>query len=424
MPTTKPISTIIGMQWGDEGKGKLVDILTQKFDIIARATGGANAGHTIYRNGKKVIFHLIPSGMMHEGKICVIGNGVVIHIPTMMEEIDELKKLGINLENRFFISDRAHIVFEYHKTIDGLQEEMKGGKSVGTTKRGIGPAYADKIQRIGIRFGELQNFEEFEKRYMANLEMHKRMYGNFEHDEKKELEYLKSVLPNILPLIKNTEEYLHNELKQDKSILIEGANGTMLDIDHGTYPFVTSSNASISGISSGTGIPGSLITDVIGILKAYTTRVGSGPFPTELKDETGNYLREKGGEYGSTTGRPRRCGWFDTFVAKWTGVINGITKINLTKLDVMTGLEKVKICVGYKLNGKELSSMPFTAEDLEKVEPIYIEMDGWKEDISQAKKMDDLPENAKKYIKKLEELVEIPIKYIGTGVGAEDMIYC
>ncbi len=418
---SKSIAAIIGMQWGDEGKGKLVDILAEKYDIIARATGGANAGHTIYRDNKKIIFHLIPSGMMHKNKVCVIGNGVVVHIPTLIEELNTLKGLGVKAADRLYISDRAHIVFDYHKIIDGLQEEKKGDTSVGTTKRGIGPAYTDKISRIGIRMGELNNFESFSKRFMENVRLARTMYGNFEYDENRELDCVKSMMPEIIPLIINTQQYLNNARKKGKNVLLEGANGTMLDIDHGTYPFATSSNASIGGIISGSGLPAQ-INPIIGILKAYTTRVGSGPFPTELNDENGKYLREKGGEYGSTTGRPRRCGWFDAVVAKWTAMINGITEINLTKLDVLSGLEKIRIATAYELDGKKLDSLPCAASDFARITPVYIEMDGWKEDISGARKFQDLPKATQKYVKKIEELLKTPVKYIGIGTGPEDLI--
>lgn len=410
------------MQWGDEGKGKLVDILTEKYDIVVRPTGGANAGHTIYRENKKIIFHLIPSGMMHKDKICIIGNGVVAHLPTLIEELNTLKGLSVNIKNRLFISDRSHIVFDFHKIIDGMQEEKKGGASVGTTKRGIGPAYTDKISRIGIRMGELNNFESFSKRFMENVRMARVMYGNFEYDENHELNYIKSITPEILPLIINTEHYLHEAYKKGKSILIEGANGTMLDIDHGTYPFVTSSNASIGGAIAGSGLPAQ-INPVIGILKAYTTRVGSGPFPTELHDETGKYLRKKGGEFGSTTGRPRRCGWFDAVIAKWTCMINGATEINLTKLDVLSGLKKIRIAIAYELDGKKLDSLPFSAEDFNRITPVYEEIDGWNEDISGTRKFKDLPSTAQKYVKKIEKILETPIKYIGTGYDPKSLIY-
>ncbi|MBI5152827.1 adenylosuccinate synthase [Candidatus Peregrinibacteria bacterium] len=415
------IAAIIGLQWGDEGKGKLVDILTEKYDVIVRSTGGANAGHTIYREAKKIVFHLIPSGMMHKDKICIIGNGVVAHLPTLIEELNTLKSLGAKIAGRLFISDRAHIVFDFHKIIDGMQEEKKGGSNVGTTRRGIGPAYTDKISRIGIRMGELRNFESFSKRFMENVRMARVMYGNFEYDENHELNYLKSIMPEILPLIINTEHYLHEAYKKGKSILIEGANGTMLDIDHGTYPFVTSSNASIGGAIAGSGLPAQ-INPVIGILKAYTTRVGGGPFPTELHDETGKYLREKGGEFGSTTGRPRRCGWFDAVVARWTCVINGATEINLTKLDVLSGLKKIRIATAYELDGKKLDSLPYSTEDFARITPIYEEMEGWDEDISKCAHFKDLPPAAQKYIKKIEKLLGCPIKYIGTGTGAKDLI--
>lgn len=416
------IAAIIGCQWGDEGKGKLVDILAEKYDIIARATGGANAGHTIYTGDKKFVFHLVPSGVLHEGKIAVIGNGCVIHIPTLFEEIETLKKENILVEGRLWISDRAHIVFDYHKTLDGLQEEQKGGKKIGTTKRGIGPSYTDKIMRMGIRIGELLDFAAFKEHYMANLEFHKKLYGNFEHDSEKELSELEQFAEKLKPFIIDTVEYLNHAHIQEKTLLLEGANGSMLDVDHGTYPFVTSSNATIGGIVTGTGIAPRHFTSAIGIVKAYTTRVGSGPFPTELNDETGNMIREKGAEYGATTGRPRRCGWFDAVVVRYACMINGITHINLTKLDVLSGMPTLKIATSYQYNGKILDTYPASPKTQEKMEIIYEEIPGWEKSLEDCKKFEDLPINAQKYVRRIEELVKAPIAFIGVGRDRKQMI--
>lgn len=423
MQTLGNIVTVLGSQWGDEGKGKLIDILSDKYEIIARAAGGANAGHTIYLNGKKFVFHLVPSGMLNEGTTCVIGNGVVLHLETLMEEIDLLEENNIKTDGRILISNRAHLLFDYHKIIDGLQEDMKGKKKVGTTKRGIGPCYTDKVRRNGIRVHELMDFEKFEKRYKANLEMFKKMYGAFEYDEAKELSELEEVSEKIKPWIIDSAYFLNQALKENKKILIEGANGTLLDIDHGTYPYVTSSNASIGGIASGTGLGARHLQDVIGIMKAYVTRVGEGPFPSELHDELGEKIREKGGEYGATTGRPRRCGWFDAVVGKYSVMINGLTEINLTKLDVLSGLETLKIAVSYKIDGKTLDSFPPSLDELANVEVEYIEVPGWEEDISKVRDYEDLPENAKKYVEKLEELVDCKISSIGVGVDRQDIIF-
>ena len=425
------MTTVLGAQWGDEGKGKLIDILSDNYDIIARATGGANAGHTIYikdpenpeGDSKKFIFHLIPSGMLNEDPVCVIGNGVVIHLETFFEEIDVLKQNNIKTEGRLLLSNRAHVLLDYHKKIDGLQEEMKGDKKVGTTKRGIGPCYTDKIRRNGIKIHDLMDFEKFEKKYRANLEMFKKMYGEFEHDAEKEIARHKEIAEKIRPMVIDGSFYLNKALKEGKRILMEGANGTMLDIDHGTYPFVTSSNASIGGIITGTGIGATKLTDVIGIMKAYVTRVGAGPFPTELLDELGEHMQKKGGEYGSTTGRPRRCGWFDAVVGKYARILNDLSSINLTKLDVLSGLETLKIAISYSYKGEKLETFPPDLETVEGVEVEYIEMPGWQEDISKVRDFDNLPEAAKNYVKKIEELLECPVNSIGVGVERDDMIF-
>lgn len=413
---------IVGCQWGDEGKGKLVDILAKKYDLIVRATGGANAGHTIYTENKKIVFHLIPSGVLHEGKIAVIGNGCVIHLPTLFEEIETLKKEEVDISGRLWISDRSHIVFEYHKKIDVLLEEQKGEKKIGTTGRGIGPAYTDKMMRIGIRIGELLNFKKFQEHYLANLKIHQKMYG-FEHDYQKELNELSRLGEKIHPFITETFTLLRNARKSGKTILIEGANGTLLDIDHGTFPFVTSSNASIGGIVTGTGIAPRHINNVIGIVKAYTTRVGSGPFPTELRDETGNAIREKGGEYGATTGRPRRCGWFDAMIVQYTCELNGITNINLTKLDILSGMKTLKIATGYTWKGKPLKSFAQAIGVIDEIEIQYEEIPGWEEPLDLCNAFESLPKNAQNYVKRIEKLVKTPINFIGVGQDRKKMIW-
>lgn len=424
------VAVVLGSQWGDEGKGKLIDILADKFEVIVRAAGGANAGHTIYIKdpndlSKKIkfIFHLVPSGMLNPNTICVIGNGVVLDIPTLLEELDFLKRNGTDTHERLLISDRAHLVFGYHKLIDGIQEDLKKDKKVGTTKRGIGPCYTDKIRRNGIRVCDLSNFTTFEEKYKDNLKMFKEMYGNFKYDGEGELLKIKEMAQTIRPMIIDSSNYLNQAIKAGKKILIEGANGALLDIDHGTYPYVTSSNATIGGVITGTGIGATKIETVIGIMKAYTTRVGAGPFPTELTNELGDKIREKGGEYGSTTGRPRRCGWFDAVVGKYSVMINGLSEINLTKLDVLTGLPSLKIAINYKYLGEYLRTFPANLEILEKVEVEYIEMPGWEEDISKITKFEDLPANAQSYVKKIEELVDCKITSIGVGMERNDIIF-
>jgi len=417
------VSVVIGSQWGDEGKGKLIDILSEQFDIVARAAGGANAGHTIYLEGKKYVFHLVPSGMLNKGCTCLIGNGVVLAIKTLLEEIELLKNSGIDCTDRIFIADRTQILFEYHKIIDGLQEEMKGKKKVGTTKRGIGPCYTDKVRRNGIRIHDLLNWDKFLEKYTANLEMFKKMYGDFDYDSETELAELKEITEKIRPMIVDGAYFLNSKIKEGKTILIEGANGVMLDVDHGTYPFVTSSNPTIGGLMTGTGIGPKHLNQIFGIMKAYTTRVGAGPFPTELLDDLGEKIRENGGEYGATTGRPRRCGWFDAVVGQYSVSINTMTDINLTKLDVLSGIPKLKIAVAYKHNGETLKSFPADLDIAENVEIEYLEMDGWTEDISKIRKFEDLPKNAKKYVEKIEELIECRISSIGVGVDRTDMIF-
>lgn len=417
---------VAGTQWGDEGKGKLVDVLSSQYDIIARSAGGANAGHTIVVNengeSKRYVFHLLPSGILHEEKVSVIGHGCVIHVPTLLDEIMALRGRGVEIQDRLKISDRAHMIFEYHKMIDEIQEEAKGDKKVGTTKRGIGPAYTDKVARIGIRISDLLDFELFAEKLRANAERHMKCY-KFNFDIEKEINFYKYAIELIEPYIHNSTEYVNSSYKAGKSILIEGAQGTHLDIDIGTYPYVTSSNTTSGGACTGLGFPPNKVQSVIGITKAYTTRVGSGPFPTELADMEGQMLRDQGNEYGSTTGRPRRCGWLDLVVVKNAIDINGINSLNLTKLDVLTGFQSVKMGVSYKLDGEPIEYIPASLKEFEKVEVEYIEMDGWEEDISKAKHFSDLPKSCQEFVKKIEELTEVPVNFIGVGVHRSDMIY-
>jgi len=426
IPKLGQVIYIAGAQWGDEGKGKLVDILSEQYDIIARSAGGANAGHTICVNNggksEKFIFHLLPSGVLREDKICVIGHGTVIHLPTMLEEVHSLKDKGVDVTNRLKISDRAHLIFGYHKLIDEHQEESKGDAKVGTTKRGIGPAYSDKASRIGLRIGDLKNFDDFAAKLRANAERHMKIYG-FEFDIEQEINLHKDAAELIDGYIMNTTEYLHNAYKEGKTCLIEGAQGTHLDIDIGTYPFVTSNNTTSGGACTGLGIPPNYMKSVIGIAKAYTTRVGAGPFPSELAEMEGNMLREAGAEYGATTGRPRRCGWFDAIVVKNSIAANGINSINLTKLDVLSKMKSMKIVTGYKLNGEDLQFIPSSLSDFDNVEIETIEMPGWEKDISEARTFEDLPKNAQDYVLKLEELIEVPINFIGVGETRDQIIY-
>ncbi|KKP38003.1 MAG: Adenylosuccinate synthetase [Candidatus Peregrinibacteria bacterium GW2011_GWA2_33_10] len=426
-PKTAQISAILGCQWGDEGKGKLTDILASKYNYIVRSNGGANAGHTIYyKKGNKTdkfVFHLIPSGIFHPKTKCVIGNGCVIHLPTLNEEIEELKKHGIKIKNRFFISDRVHLLFDYHKKIDAAQENLKGAKKIGTTLRGIGPCYSDKVNRIGIRACDLLDFDKFKKLFKQNLEYQEKLYGKLEINIDEEVKIYQKYAKFFKEFIVDTTQMFIEATNKKEKILIEGANGVMLDLDHGTYPFVTSSNPSSGGLFTGTGIAPNKIKNIIGVLKAYTTRVGAGPFPTELQDKLGDKIRESGGEYGATTGRPRRCGWFDAILANYALAINGITEINLTKLDVLSALPKIKIAVKYLYQNKELKNFPASLEILEKIKPQYIELPGWQKDISNCKKYSDLPKNCQKYIKTIEKLTKVKITSIGVGQRRDQIIF-
>lgn len=423
--TPHPYTVILGAQWGDEGKGKMVDILSAQFDIVARATGGANAGHTVYvkegEETKKFVFHLLPSGILYPHVTCVIGNGLVLHIPSMFEEIEALKTQGFDVEPRIRISDRVALLFDYHKLIDGAQEDSKGTQKVGTTRRGIGPAYADKINRRGLRLCDLAHWESFETRYQANLAWHQKVYG-FDYDAETELTALKNLRDRLLAMMTDGALFLHQALQEGKKVLVEGANATLLDIDHGTYPYVTSSNPSIGGVFTGTGLSPRHLGESIGVVKAYMTRVGSGPFPTELTDALGDQIREAGGEYGSTTGRPRRCGWFDVPMTRYSVVLNGFTAINLTKLDVLDELDELHIAVGYTLDGKELASIPASLEDLERVTVRYETLPGWKTSLKEVTTWEGLPENARRYVLRLEELVGAPFKFVGVGQRRDQLL--
>lgn len=424
MPSSYTV--VLGAQWGDEGKGKLVDVLSKDFDVIVRATGGANAGHTVYfnENGvtKKFVFHLLPSGILYPQVLCLIGNGVVLHIPSLFEEIEALKKEGFDVEKKIRISDRVHLLFEYHKWIDGAQEDAKGSAKVGTTRRGIGPAYADKINRRGLRLCDLKNWASFVEKYEANLAWHKKNYS-FDYDSVQELEELKKFRERLLWFEVSDVIMLQDSLKNGKKILVEGANATLLDIDHGTYPFVTSSSPSIGGVFTGTGLSPKYLGESVGVVKAYMTRVGSGPFPTELTDELGDSIREAGGEYGSTTGRPRRCGWFDAVATRYSVLLNGFTCLNLTKLDVLDGLDEIKVATGYTLkSGDPFSSVPGSLEEFAGVTPVYETLPGWKTSLKDVTSWDALPEHAKNYVLRLEELLGCPFKYIGVGQRRDQLL--
>ncbi len=416
-------NVVIGTQWGDEGKAKVIDYYSKDSDIVVRYQGGPNAGHTVVANGKKYIFHLIPSGMLHEEKICVIGNGVVVDPDQLIAEMDLLEKEGYNVKNRLIISDSAHLIIPYHKALDSAMEES-ANKKIGTTKRGIGPCYSDKCLRIGIRIGEIFEKDLLKRRAEEalsnkNLQLSK-IYSASEFKLDEILEILNRFRERIEGMVTNTQYYLHKSLEEGKQILLEGAQGNALDIDHGTYPFVTSSNPTIGGALLGTGLNSFLIDEIIGITKAYVTRVGEGPFPTEDVGDDGERLRKIGAEFGSTTGRPRRCGWFDVELMKHAKRINGLTTIALTKLDVLSGFPKIKVATGYKLDGKKIEHFPSMM--IERVKPVYEELDGWEEDITACKTFDELPKNAKKYVNYIENSLDLKASMISVGPERESTI--
>mmetsp|Transcript_10290 Transcript_10290/g.15791 ORF Transcript_10290/g.15791 Transcript_10290/m.15791 type:complete len:520 (+) Transcript_10290:108-1667(+) len=419
------IDVVLGAQWGDEGKGKLVDLLSQEYDVCARVAGGSNAGHTIVVDNKKYKFHLLPSGILNEKAHCVVGNGVVVHLPSFLNELESLEKNGINSKGRVFLSDRAHLVFDFHQHVDGRQEEKLGRHKIGTTKKGIGPAYASKISRNGIRVGDLQDFDYFEERFRQLCDATLRAHPGLEIDIETQLEYYKSIAPRVSEMTVDTIQYTNDQYQAGKKILVEGANATMLDIDFGTYPYVTSSNPSVGSVLTGLGVSPRKLQSIYGTVKAYCTRVGEGPFPTELEiveGGVGMHLSQVGAEYGTTTGRARRCGWLDIPQMQYSALINGMTSLNLTKLDVLTGLSEVKIGKAYKYNNEYIDGMPASLSVFSKVEVEYEVLPGWTEDISTVKKFSDLPLNCQRYVLRVQELIGVPIRWIGVGPNRLDVI--
>ncbi len=418
------VTVLVGSQWGDEGKGKVVDILSEKYKIVARYQGGANAGHTIKIGEKEFILHLIPSGILREDVTCVIGNGVVLDPVALIDELKFLQTQNIKAEGRLFISQNAHLIMPYHKLLDSIKEES--GNKIGTTGKGIGPCYNDKYSRRGIRIVDLLNKDELVRKIKINLEEKNALLKNVYHREElnadKIIEEYLQFDEIIDPYVKDTAIFLNKAADEGKNILFEGAQGALLDVDFGTYPYVTSSNPTSGGASTGTGLPPTKIDSVFGIVKAYTTRVGLGPFPTELFDETGEKLRAIGAEYGATTGRPRRCGWFDAFLVKYSSTVNGITEAALTKLDVLSAFDEIKVCVGYELNGKRLNSFPTDVPRLEKVTPVYETLKGWAVDISGIRNYDDLPAEAKDYIEFIEKQTGIFMSIISVGAKRSQTI--
>lgn len=410
---------VIGLQWGDEGKGKIIDILARDYDIIVRYQGGGNAGHTLVINDEKYVFHLIPSGILHPGKKCVIGNGIVLDPGLFLDEVAELSKRNVNVNGNLFISDRAHVVFPYHKKLDLLIEKQKGDLMIGTTGRGIGPCYTDKMARNGIRVAELYHKEHFKMKLEKTIEEKNRLFVNLYDAEpiswKEVYEEYSAYADKISPFVCDTIELMAKAISDNKRILFEGAQGTLLDVDFGTYPYTTSSNAAACGASSGVGISPKQIHNVLGIMKAYITRVGSGPFPTEVVGKLGDHIRERGGEFGATTGRPRRCGWFDVVAAQYSVKINDVDSAVMTKLDVLDDQETVKICTGYKSGKKIYHSFPADLDALDVCEPIYEEVPGWMEDTSKVRNRDDLPKNAINYIQTIERHLGLKIEMISVG---------
>ncbi|MBI4810826.1 MAG: adenylosuccinate synthase [Ignavibacteriales bacterium] len=419
-----PVQIIVGAQWGDEGKGKIVDHLSDSVDIVARYQGGANAGHTVVIGDKQYVLHLIPSGIFHPHVKCVIGNGVVIDPIALIDEIKQLQQMNISIQGRLFISHNAHLIMPYHKLLDTIRERTS--EKIGTTGRGIGPAYIDKFMRIGIKISDLLDRDTFVAKLKRNIEeknqIIKKIYGDPELDVEKIVSEYEEFDKQIDEYITDTALYLNSEHKNGKRILAEGAQGALLDIDHGTYPFVTSSNPTSGGACTGLGLPPTAVTSILGVVKAYTTRVGNGPFPTELKEETGDRLRKIGGEFGATTGRPRRCGWFDAVSVRYSSMVNGITHIAVTKLDVLDGFDKVKICTGYKLNGKVLKTFPTDVRSLEKIVPIYETYDGWKSSTSHIRRYPDIPENARRYLDAIETLTGTKVQIISLGARRDQTI--
>ncbi|WP_315115602.1 adenylosuccinate synthase [Clostridium intestinale] len=418
---------VLGAQWGDEGKGKMTDYLAEEADVVVRFQGGNNAGHTVEVEDRQYKLRLIPSGILHDDKLNVIGNGVVVDPIALFEEIDYLEREGVKVTpEKLIISDRAHVIMPYHKVLDKLKEKSRGKNDIGTTGRGIGPCYTDKFERCGIRICDLMSETLFKDKLQQNIEaknpyITKVLGGEELNFEEIASEYL-SAAERLRPYVQDTSVRVYNEIKADKNVLFEGAQGMLLDIDYGTYPYVTSSNTTACGVASGVGIGPNMVTNAVGIAKAYTTRVGKGPFPTELDNEVGEWIREKGHEYGVNTGRSRRCGWLDLVILKTTVRVSGLTSLCITKIDTLAGLEKIKMCVGYKFEDKVIDYFPASLEDLAKCEPIYEEFDGWDDSVADARSYEELPENAKIYLKRIEEATGTKVSIVGVGPKRDQTI--
>lgn len=413
---------VLGAQWGDEGKGKIVDLLASRFDFVARYQGGHNAGHTVYVNGRKFVLRLIPSGILHPGVTCIVGNGLVVDLQAFFGEVDELTASGVDVDGRLIVSDKAHLILPYHRDLDLLAEARRGERKIGTTSRGIGPAYEDKIARRGIRVGDLADPQALEQNVRDNVLARNRLVHDSTMDWKPVFDQLLRYAERLRPWIGDVSLALDRAMRSGKSILFEGAQGTLLDIDHGTYPYVTSSNASVGGICTGLGVGPRAIDAVLGVVKAYTTRVGEGPLPTELVGAAGNRLRESGNEYGAVTGRPRRCGWYDAVAVRYGVRINGLDGLALTKLDVLDGLDEIQVCTAYACGRLTLTDFPSDIAQLGACEPVYETLPGWSNPTKGARRYSDLPENARRYVSRLEEVSGVPAVIISTGSEREDTI--
>ncbi|MCZ7644178.1 MAG: adenylosuccinate synthase [Planctomycetota bacterium] len=424
-----PATVIVGMQWGDEGKAKVLDALCDEIDIVVRYQGGANAGHTVYVGAERYAFHLVPSGILHEEKVCVIANGCVVDPAQLLKEIGELHQRKVKVDgSNLKLSDRAQLVMPYHKLIDQLSEKSKeaSGRKIGTTGRGIGPCYVDKVARSGLRVVDLRRPEHFRERVAARLDelnpILKHVYGEPVLEANKVADEVLAYAERLNPFIADTAQYINRALEQKKRLLYEGAQGTLLDIDHGTYPYVTSSNSTAGGAATGSGVSPKRIETALGVVKAYTTRVGAGPFPTELLDAQGEALRQRGGEFGTTTGRPRRCGWFDAVAVQYAVEVSGVDALALTKLDVLTGEKELKLCTHYLVGGERLERFPADLARVEQARPVYETMPGWSESLEELRDFSKLPKAARAYVERLEALSGAPIRYIGVGAARDALI--
>ena len=413
---------VLGAQWGDEGKGKIVDLLTRNFSIVARYQGGHNAGHTVYAAGRKFVLRLLPSGILHDGITCVIGNGVVVDPQALFAEIDELDRAGIQVGDRLRISDKAHLILPYHRELDLLSEARRGERKIGTTSRGIGPAYEDKIARRGVRVGDLANPDSLAEAVQHNVAARNRLIADSTMDWRQVIDELRRAWARMERWVTDVSLFLARAREAGQSILFEGAQGTLLDIDHGTYPYVTSSNATIGGVFTGLGVGARAIDGVLGVAKAYTTRVGEGPLPTELFGEVGTRLRETGQEFGAVTGRPRRCGWYDAVAVRYAVRVNGLDALALTKLDVLDGMPELQVCTAYRCRGTVLTEMPGDVAQLSACEPVYETLPGWTSPTRGARRYVDLPREARAYIARIEEITGVPAAILSTGSDREDTI--